>query len=428
LGEERLDQALLLTRSAVELDESPATLGNLLTVLLRAPPAALGVLDYGWGMFGAAISPDGKLMAIGDERGSVVVYDAATRRPLGPPYRIEPALIQDVRFSPDGDTLAISYMDQTDPSRASVELIDARSRERRLRVQLPRFREPAPFVYADVVFLPSGRDLLVGPVSGVGPDASAAPVYRVDGETGELTDRLQVGRYASYFYASETADRRRLFLTSLRDDTTWELDSESLRVVRSWPVGDVAGAVSPDGTAFALASSTGRLRLLDLETGKIRTFRGRHDDRPLRIEFTPDGRALVTSDAGGQLLLWNVESGSIAQRHSGHTRAIDGLDLRPDGSTLITASVDTRAILWDLAGDRRLDRRFFVGRPFEVNHTPRGIAVSPDGRTLAFTHSDGTGRPDRHPHAPAPGKRARDRRPSTLGRFQPRRPPAGGHG
>ncbi len=34
-----------------------------------------------------------------------------------------------------------------------------------------------------------------------------------------------------------------------------------------------------------------------------------------------------------------------------------------DGSTLLTASVDTRAILWDLAGDRRLDRRFAVDRP-----------------------------------------------------------------
>ena len=60
-----------------------------------------------------------------------------------------------------------------------------------------------------------------------------------------------------------------------------------------------------------------------------------------------------------------------------------------DGRTLITASVDTRAILWDLAGDRRLDRRFAVDRPFDAFQTARGIAVSPDGRTLALTHSDG---------------------------------------
>ena len=107
LNQERLDEALRLTRAAVELDDSPATRGNLLSVLLRAP-AAVGVVDHGWPMYGAALSPDGSLMATGDERGAVTVYDAATRRPLGPPYLIEGGLIQNVRFSPDGGALAIS--------------------------------------------------------------------------------------------------------------------------------------------------------------------------------------------------------------------------------------------------------------------------------------------------------------------------------
>ena len=260
LGEARLDEALLLARAAVELDESPATLGNLLSVLQRAPPAAIGVVDNGWGMFGAAISPDGKLMATGDDRGRVVVYDATTRRPLGPPYRIQAAVIENVRFSPDGDTLAVSFFDQTAPGGQSgvVDLIDPRSRERRLRLRLPAIRGPAPFVYSDVVFLPGGRDLLVRPVPAPEPGALASPVYRVDGKTGELVDRLQIGRFVPYFNASETADRRRVFFTSLRDNRTWELDPQQLRVERSWPVGDYAGVVSPDGGVFALGSQTGR--------------------------------------------------------------------------------------------------------------------------------------------------------------------------
>ena len=58
LNQERLDEALRLTRAAVELDDSPATRGNLLSVLLRAP-AAVGVVDHGWPMYGAAVSPTG---------------------------------------------------------------------------------------------------------------------------------------------------------------------------------------------------------------------------------------------------------------------------------------------------------------------------------------------------------------------------------
>jgi WD40 repeat protein len=57
---------------------------------------------------------------------------------------------------------------------------------------------------------------------------------------------------------------------------------------------------------------------------------------------------------------------------------------------LVTASIDGRAVLWDLAGDRRLDRRFPVGLPFDFPFTPRGIAVSPDGRTLAVTQDEGS--------------------------------------
>ena len=93
-----------MTRAAVELDESPATLGSLLSVLLRNS-AAIGVLNYGWPMYGAAFSPDGKLIATGDERGAVNVYDAATRRPVGAPYVIEGGLVQNVRFTPDGASM-----------------------------------------------------------------------------------------------------------------------------------------------------------------------------------------------------------------------------------------------------------------------------------------------------------------------------------
>jgi WD40 repeat protein len=388
LGEERLDQALLRTRTAVELDESSATLGNMLSVLLRNP-AAVGVLDYGWVMYGAALSPDGRLMAVGDERGSVVIYDAASRRPVAPPYRIQSGLIQNVRFSPDGGTLAVSYMELVDPVHPKFDLIDARTARRTLHVELPVLSQPAEFIYTDVVFPPDERELLARPVSSSYPDAPAAPIYRVDRQTGDLAGRLRVGRFASSFYGSETADRRSLFITSLRDDKTWQLDTDTLRVVRSWPVGGFAAAASPDGTAVALTTMSGELRLLDLARGDVRPFSGRHDDAINRIEFTPDGRRLVTADAGGQLFVWDVARGTIAQRLAGHARGIDGLDISNDGRTLLTASQDTRAILWDLAGDRRLDRRFFVGRSFAVNHTPRGIAVSPDGRTLALTHSDG---------------------------------------
>ena len=70
-----------------------------------------------------------------------------------------------------------------------------------------------------------------------------------------------------------------------------------------------------------------------------------------------------------------------------------GLAISPDGRTLVSAGLDGRAIVWDLAGDRRLDRRFIAGRPFEPKDDdsyPVAPVFAPGGRALALTQSDGS--------------------------------------
>jgi WD40 repeat protein/DNA-binding SARP family transcriptional activator len=382
--QQSLDKAAMFSRAAVALDDTPTTRSSLLSVLQRLP-AAIGAVDHGAPMYARALSPDGRLMAIGDDRDVVMVYDAATHQQLGRPYPFGTGCcITGLRFSPDDSTLAVSY------GNGLLDLIDPRTGKRRLHWRAPAVHGSASYVYADVAFLPNGRDLLVRPVNGAGSHTRAAPVYRVDGATGASTDRLQVGRYTSGYNASETADGRRMFLTSQLDDQTWELDTQRLRVVRSWPIGDIAGAVSPDGREFALGSKAGGVRLLDLASDRVRPLKGGHRGEVTALRFTPDGRTLVTTGHDGQVLVWDVDRGSVAERFAGHTLAVDGLDMTADGRTLLTASVDGRAILWDLAGDRRLDRRFQVGKPFDFPFTPRGIAVSHDSHTLALTNSDGT--------------------------------------
>ena len=59
LGEDRLDQALLLANAGAALDDSLATRSNLLSTLLRSP-ATIGVLNGDGAPFTArALSPDG---------------------------------------------------------------------------------------------------------------------------------------------------------------------------------------------------------------------------------------------------------------------------------------------------------------------------------------------------------------------------------
>ena len=253
LIDDRLDHALLLARAGVELHDSAATRGSLLSVLQRTPPALGGVRGDGWPLYAVAVSSDDRLMAIGDAHGTVTIYDRATRRPLGR-YRIRGGLVQPfMSFSPDGSTLAVPSLDPGNGREGIVDLIDPLTRQRRVRIVPPRFPGKASYIVTYPVFLPNGRDVAIAQLHDApNPDGPASVIGRYDGRTGAPLGRaIRVGVHSATSL-SATADRRRLFMTSPKDDATYMLDAETLRVVRRWPVGDLVGSVSPDGRLFAL--------------------------------------------------------------------------------------------------------------------------------------------------------------------------------
>jgi WD40 repeat protein len=280
LNRERLDQALLLASAGVALDDSTTTRGNLLSALMR-DPFALGELPGdGLELWTSVASPDGRLVAHGGGSGIVTFVDAASRLPVGEPYRLlDGSTIQNLDFSPDGRTLAVAADEPEVVSVSSglVDLVDTRTHERRNRIVLPRVPDRAQLVGLNVLYLPDGRDLIVEQIPGSDVDGPPSLLRRFDGETGAAErPPLRVGRHTS-FAMSATADRRRLFVTSEEDDETSMIDAQSLRPLQRWPVGDVVGTVSADARVFALGSNRGDVRLLDLRSGRVRRFTGRHE-------------------------------------------------------------------------------------------------------------------------------------------------------
>ena len=77
------------------------------------------------------------------------------------------------------------------------------------------------------------------------------------------------------------------------------------------------------------------------------------------------------------MIAWDVATGEISEELSAHRGGVRGLAVSPDGRTLYTSATDSQAILWDLGGDRRLIRPFPVEPPFDLDDTPEGSRSAP---------------------------------------------------
>ena len=379
LSEQRLDRALLLARAGIALDDTEATRSDLLAALLRSPTALMVLHPGGSRVLDDALSPDGRVLAVRGDDGSVAFFDAGTGVAAARTWHGTANVgnagaivlpVRDLAFSPDGRELAVGDTDVHEGlGGPTLALLDLASRHAHV------VRTEGNAATADVAYAPDGHTIVTGEITlGRGPDYPEMLVRRRAGDGAELgrSAPIEAGRLVGF-----ALEGRNLLVTS-GDNRALLLDARTFSRVRSFGVGG-SPAIAADGVMAAFGHDDGSVSILALRSGRIVTLGGRVPGRVSAVAFSPDRRVLASASDDGTIGIWNLETRTLRETYRGHSAAALGVVFARDGSTLYSGAADGTEIAWDVSGLRRL------GRPFQFSNSPgaaTAVATSPDSASF----------------------------------------------
>lgn len=126
---------------------------------------------------------------------------------------------------------------------------------------------------------------------------------------------------------------------------------------------------SPDGKMFATGSADEIIKLWNTEDGKLVSTLQGHKGSVNTVAFSPDGKYLVSGSQDGTLKIWNVQSGKCIDSWQGHDGAVYSVCFSPDGGLVVSGSEDSDVTVWEFKPLQELMdgmRKRFENRPLTI--------------------------------------------------------------
>jgi len=321
------------------------------------------------GWEGADFSPDGRLLAVGGQRGIVELWDISARRELRQLTTPSGAALQQVGFSPDGKVLAASGREDN-----HVTLFDVASGRPIGAPIAPHVPGTSAGSFAfsrdsKLILLQTDTGLRFWTVANGRP--APTPFAAGDGPTGPHTfsrdgrELAGVDRSGSVSIWSTRTGARLGEAISAGGENVTSVD------------------LSPDARLIAAGTESGRVLVWDARTGMPYGAPLVADAASVwDIEFSPDGH-LLASVHGRSIALWDM----TGEQAIGHPLGAIGdlatdVAFRPDGKQIAIGRYDASIAIVDTTTRKELGR-------IAVGSIVYSVRYSPDGRLIAAGSIDG---------------------------------------
>jgi len=341
LTEPDLDRSLLLAAEAVRTDPLLETDGDLLAALLRSPYALRQVRGDGDRLQDIDISPDGRILAAGDNDGTLIFWNAQTMRRIGRPLQSGYATPR-LAFSPDGRQLGVISCPTLACNSWDIYLWDTATR--RLLRRLP-VSSPTAFTPSAPAWTRDGSILAVG---------AGTSVVFFDAATGHQTGRISVPRADADLGVNVLRAGPGMVVAARNEPEALIVDPAAARVQRrvALPAPAFTVAVTPDGRTLGVGTFQGGVFFVDLRTRRARRALGQHAFAVWGMAFSRDGRTAASTSDDRNVMVWDVRTGQRLLTMQGHAGRVLAAVFAPDGRTLYSTGLDASVIAWDLSGTR----------------------------------------------------------------------------
>lgn len=142
---------------------------------------------------------------------------------------------------------------------------------------------------------------------------------------------------------------------------------------------------SPDGKKLASESWDNMIKLWDVDTGKLLNTFSDFSIGVSAMRFSPDGQNIVVIGDDKIVKTWNVNSGELSNTIEMNFEGVSYSSkcFSPDGKTLITADGPCKISLWDVSNGERKNSVHFEGISDDVVYPSNDVVYSPNGKFIA---------------------------------------------